>query len=341
VVVEHWPFDDAAAVQLKDSAKATGTAVFTAATASATTNGSGSLGIVTDSTKTTKGAGTFLSSTPITIGNRNTGTYEMEFLVSALTMATSGGSVGFAFRDTVVSSGGADVFRVRVNKTATALAVSSFIDGTYTTIKNYTGSSTLAFPLKIRSVIDLDAHTANVYLTEGANPELPGVAVTLSTSATTWSNVGVSIVNNTLDWGASDSVGIDYLKIRKLNLDSYALWRGRTSWQGQTLTAEADDPDGDGICNFMEFALGGNPLVNDQQAIAPHVVSIDGVPNLVLTLGVDSVDLNYQVQFSTNLQSWTTIPPVTLHGQAGTTFQVPIPNTGQRLFWRLLVTAPQ
>lgn len=336
VVVEHWPFNDAAGVQLKDSVKASGTTTFTAATVSATTDGGGRLRIVQDAAKTTQGGGSFLNSQTIAIGPRTSGTFEMEFLITSGSLTTgdaSGANLGFGLRD---SAANADLFRVRLNKTAAGLAVSTFIDNTYTTIKNFTGLFALSAPLKIRSVIDLDGGTADVFLTEGQGAELPKVTVNLSGTASTWTQISYTAVNNTVDWGPSDAVSIDYLRIQKLRPDNFALWSHSRDWQGEMASGRNEDPDGDGLSNFMEFVLGGNPISADAAQIAPHLASSGNTPAMQFTLGADSVDVSYLVEFSENLSDWTTIPPLVVHGEAGANITVPLPvGTRSKCFLRV------
>lgn len=335
--IEHWPFEDAAGVPLKDAANVAGTAAFSGEAASVATTGSGVLRVTQDPSKPTGGA--FLGSLPLTIGPRTTGVYEVEFLISAASLGTgdaSGASVGFGLKDSAAAT---DIFRVRLNKTTAGLAISTYIGTTYTTIKNFPGLTTLATPVKVRAVVDLDAHTADVFLTEGSNPELPKVTVPLSTTATTWDQMSFAASNNSADWGPSDSVEIADLTVRKLDLDSFQLWQRRVDWQGGNLAAGNDDPDQDGVRNFLEYALGKNPLAPDGDGGLPRVEMNGGLPGLAFTLGVDSADLEYWVQHSIDLIDWTSIPATRVHGPAGQAVWIPIPSA-PKSFSRLSVNQP-
>ena len=109
-------------------------------------------------------------------------------------------------------------------------------------------------------------------------------------------------------------------------------------WLGETLTAEADDPDGDGIFNLMEYALGADPTTDDAISVLPKVIMLSGAPHLEMTLGVDSVDLQYSIQHSNDLIHWTTIPSTSVNGQIGDVVQIPLFNSlYQMLFSRLRV----
>ncbi len=73
--------------------------------------------------------------------------------------------------------------------------------------------------------------------------------------------------------------------------------------------ADDADPDFDGICNLLEYALGGNPLGNDAGGSILPVIEKDG-PDLY-KLRMPQVprraDLRLVVQASTDLDEWTEI----------------------------------
>ena len=136
----------------------------------------------------------------------------------------------------------------------------------------------------------------------------------------------------------NDKIKIDSLILRKLELDNYGLWVNRRDWQGETMTNETDDPDGDGIYNLMEYALGGDPTFNDSVSILPKVSLVSGNPYFELTLGVDSVDLQYIIQHSEDLLDWTSVPSTKVNGQIGDVVHIPLFDTlHQQLFSRLRV----
>jgi hypothetical protein len=69
--------------------------------------------------------------------------------------------------------------------------------------------------------------------------------------------------------------------------------------------ADTADPDGDGLANLLEYALGSNPLVANTSALI--VVGHDASSNLTFTFPRARSDVTYIVQGSTNLQSWSDV----------------------------------
>ena len=74
-----------------------------------------------------------------------------------------------------------------------------------------------------------------------------------------------------------------------------------------------DDPDGDGITNQIEYAYGFNPRVFDSEASTGFTVNVApaaaGVQDLTITFRRDSLatDLNFQLQTTSDLTTWTTL----------------------------------
>ena len=88
-----------------------------------------------------------------------------------------------------------------------------------------------------------------------------------------------------------------------------------------------DDPDDDGVSNFMEFAFGGSPL-GGTSSVLPRIAQVSG--NTYFEYQVDTLAGGIRVipQVSETLQagSWTDLVPV-LHQQAGSiqTWRVTLP----------------
>ena len=107
------------------------------------------------------------------------------------------------------------------------------------------------------------------------------------------------------------------------------------------------DPDHDGICNLMEFALGGAPMVSSQ-AILPTVTQAAG--NLVFQYNRNVLSrppaTTQVVQYGSDLTGWTDVPiPATSSGIVTITpgvqtdrVQVAVPNPGSKVFFRLKVS---
>ena len=333
--IEHWPFNDIPNTQLADTVNVSGSVQFPNASPSIMTDGSGLLVVSQDASIAS--GGNFLGSSGITIGGRSKGVYELELIIASVVLTggdANGANVGIGFKD---SSQGSDLFRIRLNKTGNGLTVNTFFDSTYTVFHTFDSVFTLSDPLKLRAVIDLDANTSDIYMALGAGAEslLGQIAIP---SGAIWDQISFSAVNNSVDWGPNDVIKIDSMVIRKLQLDNYELWETRTNWLGETLTNEADDPDGDGICNLMEYALGGDPISDDSASIQPKVSLLSGNPQFEFTLGVDSVDLQYSIQHSEDLIDWTSLPGTKVNGQIGDVVQIPLFDAlYQMLFSRLRV----
>lgn len=95
--------------------------------------------------------------------------------------------------------------------------------------------------------------------------------------------------------------------------------------------ADAADPDGDGLNNFLEYALGRHPL-------APN-----SLPPMELDLAAGKLrfsraraDLDYLIEASTDLSTWTThsFNP----GTVGQQVEVSVPSLSPQRFFRLRVT---
>ena len=107
----------------------------------------------------------------------------------------------------------------------------------------------------------------------------------------------------------------------------YASWA--LSKPGFIDTAVGSDPDNDGIKNLLEYVLNGNPMASDM-AILP-TLNIVG-PNFIFafTRRLDSAsDTIQKFDSSTDLNDWTTRPPLTIPAAAGTYGEVVVgPATG-------------
>jgi len=87
---------------------------------------------------------------------------------------------------------------------------------------------------------------------------------------------------------------------------SYAEWAARFFRYDATNKARTDDPDGDGLKNVMEYALGFGPLAPNSPATAWVRVTEDGVdyPAIQFRRRAGTSDLTTLVQVSTDLATW-------------------------------------
>jgi hypothetical protein len=120
---------------------------------------------------------------------------------------------------------------------------------------------------------------------------------------------------------------------------------------GSGTAANTADPDGDGLVNFLEYALGRDPLTAD--STAPTTATVDGTGKLQLTFkrarpateltfkrARPATELTYTVQASSDLATWTdlAVNPGTV-GQNVTEPDAP-PADAKRRFMRLKVSVP-
>jgi len=79
------------------------------------------------------------------------------------------------------------------------------------------------------------------------------------------------------------------------------------------MTSPFADPDGDGVVNLQEFAVGGNPLVKDATNAAMHAIVLPG-NQVGITFQVTNNlgDISLQYQSSPDLVHWTNVTPTSV-----------------------------
>jgi lysophospholipase L1-like esterase len=98
-----------------------------------------------------------------------------------------------------------------------------------------------------------------------------------------------------------------------------------------------DDPDGDGLANIVEMALGLNPTVPDEPPIVPKVES----GRLIITFTPDARHrrfLKLLLQHSEDLRAWTDLPATQMTENPDQSITARIPITGAHGFLRISVT---
>jgi uncharacterized repeat protein (TIGR02543 family) len=100
-----------------------------------------------------------------------------------------------------------------------------------------------------------------------------------------------------------------------------------------------DDPDGDGLRNAFEYALGSNPLATS--AITWHLTMSNAAAQVTFTLAANRPEVGYSIQKADDagLTSWTNLNS-SLAAGAGQTFVLSAqdPATGGAAFYRLAVS---
>lgn len=109
------------------------------------------------------------------------------------------------------------------------------------------------------------------------------------------------------------------------------------------------DPDGDGLSNLLEYALNADPKTPDAPTRAPTVGAVADRLTLTYSRPTYAPDITYTVEWSADLQTWSSGPAVTEtvgatdNGNGTSTIVVrslPALNTSTRQFLRLHVTRP-
>jgi hypothetical protein len=137
------------------------------------------------------------------------------------------------------------------------VVVSTYLDGGYSTVGMMGGGvCAVTDPVRGRAEIDLDAGTADVYTKIGAATENVKTTVNLTTNNAVWGVESLQGREQLYRLRALDYMKSDYIKSSKLDLDNCNLFEANFNWQGEIQTADAEDPGGDGIENFIEYALG-------------------------------------------------------------------------------------
>jgi hypothetical protein len=124
--------------------------------------------------------------------------------------------------------------------------------------------------------------------------------------------------------------------------DAFNSWIGTIDWQGLDSSPHAD-PDADGFANFMEYALGGNPIAPDS-GIRPTVEMLNGTLSLRFQRIADPT-LLYEVQAAAepvpDPASWDVIWSSTGSGNSAgpvTVSDVPPEPAPVRRFLRLRIS---
>lgn len=94
---------------------------------------------------------------------------------------------------------------------------------------------------------------------------------------------------------------------------SYADWVAQSfpETAPPPLTAGDADPDGDGLCNLLEYAFHQDPLCPDSPSPMQFRVENGGVGVLEFPWNLAADDLHYTIETSPDLLTWTTAVPAT------------------------------
>lgn len=120
--------------------------------------------------------------------------------------------------------------------------------------------------------------------------------------------------------------------IRVFDTFPYAFWD-----EEYEVGSETGDDDKDGLQNFLEFALGGNPDENDAVSKLPKLSPNRSRFNLTFRRNQSTV--TYTIKKSTDLVNWSDHVLVNdSHGPVGDTCNVSIPASKEKQFFKLEVS---
>lgn len=180
---------------------------------------------------------------------------------------------------------------------------------------------------------------------------MTGLAGTLLTSrdAVTWNSVTTPSANTLQFSGSNGSMLVvtgNSGTILTSPLPPFQSWSlARFSAQQMldpAVGGPSADPDGDGLSNLTEYALGREPKV--AEAAPAPVASNDGTDWIfTYTRPADRTDVTYAVEVSTDLATWTTSGVTHARTVAGATetWQGRVAMAGRpQVFFRLKVSQP-
>lgn len=130
------------------------------------------------------------------------------------------------------------------------------------------------------------------------------------------------------------------LQLTIANASGYAVWVAANGLPAG-LSGAADDADGDGAQNLLEYFLGTHPMIS---APEPMAMNLEGEFHIFrFTRAKEAAAVNYLVEISTDLLSWapSSVAPALESATATTeTWIVKLPISGGKTFARLIVTLP-
>ncbi|MFP6873591.1 MAG: lamin tail domain-containing protein [Verrucomicrobiales bacterium] len=142
---------------------------------------------------------------------------------------------------------------------------------------------------------------------------------------------GVRSYQDRKSWDQSDLLGSPGGTII---VDSFAQWAAREGIEG-----ESEDPDGDGLGNVVEYAIGSAPLLPSALPApqTPDRVGNSGLMVWEVEADLRRVDVRLLFEYSDDLRSWEQIPAAIQTGAVSVRYSVVLPLGQGRRFCRLRV----
>lgn len=165
------------------------------------------------------------------------------------------------------------------------------------------------------------------------NPTGLNVAITYNGSSTAPSAIGsYAVVATIIDANYTGSASGTFT----IDASPYARWAAAAGLTGSN-GAPTDDPDGDGLNNFLEYALGSNPT-SATSANLPGGAIEGGNFVFRFTRPLSVTDVTYAVQKSADLTTWTTVATTVESSTATTETRIAsVAATQPKEFFRLRV----
>ncbi len=217
---------------------------------------------------------------------------------------------------------------------ASASSGASFTSGGYTGTLSSTGTTATKNPLAGRSAWTGTVSTFTQSILDITSPQLyAGKNLRLRWRLAT----GTVNTVSTGTWYVDDVVLSGIAPAVTTPVSNFASWW--SSRFGAGVTADPlGDPDGDGISNLLEYALGMDPLA---PGLMPAPELTDGMLSITFERPKTPADITWAAEISDDLQTWTEIPLEVISSGETETMRAadtnPPPDTGRR-FMRLKVS---
>lgn len=319
---EGWEFDDTLGTDLNDLLNSGSWGSLWKFNTNAATDGSGNFVVPGDAGTTTRRlpesgtanalAGDDFYAIPVTTGKYR---WEVKFSSWAFDSASNGDSLQLQVDD--ASSNTIARIDLRVLSAGTDIRFSGFDGNFRSAVYTYVESS----PITAAIEFDFDKDTIDYLVNDSV----------VYSFVFNGANIGRLSYFQSGAWTtAASSLSVDYLKLTELLPAGtlYDAFASAYSWDGILDRAPGEDADLDGQSNFLEFALGTSP--SEAGGAAPVVLDATGAnPVIRFTPVRDTSVLNYAVEFSGDLDDWTTIPPVAVISAAGVEVEEDLPAGGK------------
>lgn len=299
-LVDSWEFGEAAGTRIGLCANGApaATSSFTGSQTFPSTDGNGNLRIVQSTAANDTFRVTTTASSGIrALGQPGAGVFELSIIYAAADLSggdADGAYAGAALRDGTLNT---DLLAFRLQESGGNLQLQLRNPG-QNVLATLSGS-VLTSPISARAEVNLATRSAKVYYNIGSGEVFAG-NFGIDPAATTWSIYRVASANRSPDFGPTDFITIDAVRVKEIEITNppapHPAEVHAARWFG-TAEAQADeralwnDPDLDGVTNLMEFALGANPAspvggpsVHGRMMDSP--ADVDSLPELVFTLPV-------------------------------------------------------